>query len=217
MADQQLTDEELAEIEQRADAATEPVGAKRWHVEGDQHRWDVYSGRDFTTGKTEDIAVGFFHEADARFVAHARTDVPRLVDELRASRAREAAFKARCRDHFEQAERFRAERDVLQQRIDAALALHSPDVERFTMPDGSRMIAADEIPCKGCATVATFTPISRCRTRAALTGPNPTAAPPAAAVDGRTPPRTGGDTGLDGTGQLRAAPGYEGGPDRSEW
>ena len=75
------TDQRLAEIQSRADAATEPTDEGGWLVYPGA-RWEVYSGKLSKT--SSDVATTIFKEADARFIAAARTDVPRLVAALRA-------------------------------------------------------------------------------------------------------------------------------------
>lgn len=79
-----ITSAELAEIKARVDAATPGT----WTVDDSEAAigWDVVAtGEDNLCGWVANGAPGegaFCEEPDARFVAHARTDVPRLVAEV---------------------------------------------------------------------------------------------------------------------------------------
>jgi hypothetical protein len=83
MTNRPLTEDELAEIEAREKAAT----AKGvWHSDdtasGD---WCVATPSGRYRGIT--IAAMIDRKADADFIAHARTDIPRLLAEVRRLRA----------------------------------------------------------------------------------------------------------------------------------
>jgi hypothetical protein len=82
MADVEITDAELAAMEARAAAAV--AGPWKSFVEGRDHT----SGSDFIKTSGEDIELSGATEADQDFIAHARQDLPRLVNEVRALRAR---------------------------------------------------------------------------------------------------------------------------------
>lgn len=72
------TDDYLAEVEQREQAATPGP----WLPDGLDINGDYF----VRTGYTSASDVGFT-ESDAEFIAHARTDVPRLVEALRGALA----------------------------------------------------------------------------------------------------------------------------------
>jgi hypothetical protein len=76
-----LTEEELSRIEGRAAAAT--VGPWTAHVEGR----DFLGGSSCITTGGDDIELSGAAEADYDFIAHARQDIPRLVEEIRSLRA----------------------------------------------------------------------------------------------------------------------------------
>lgn len=82
-----LTDEELAAIESRTEAATPGP----WRVEPDDGGHDFHGFATQTRITTEEWPGGGwsrygFNPVDAEFISHARTDVPRLIAALRASR-----------------------------------------------------------------------------------------------------------------------------------
>jgi hypothetical protein len=86
-----LTDEELAAMQVRADAAT-PGPWRSW-IEGRDH-WggDTFIQMSGVAERASDLYLLFdrahaAYEADHDFIAHARTDVPRLIAALRAIRA----------------------------------------------------------------------------------------------------------------------------------
>lgn len=82
-----MTEDELAEIEARAEAATpEPWDVQKCY--GD--RWTDRTGQHHTAAywipKAEQLGdgeCGAMLEMDARFIAAARSDIPRLVAEVR--------------------------------------------------------------------------------------------------------------------------------------
>jgi hypothetical protein len=82
MADYEITDVELREMAARAAAAT--AGPWKSFVEGR----DQTSGSDFIRTGGDDIELTGATTADQDFIAHAREDVPRLVNEVRALRDR---------------------------------------------------------------------------------------------------------------------------------
>lgn len=77
-----ITDEELQAIQLRCDAAT--PGPWKSFIEGRDHQ----SGSNFImTGeedsRNEDIELTGASEADQDFIAHARQDIPRLLEEIK--------------------------------------------------------------------------------------------------------------------------------------
>lgn len=74
-----MTDEELEAIRRRAVLATPPTDGTRWIVEPSSS-WEVYSGP--LSADSCDIASNIFYEADAVFIAHARRDIPALLQEV---------------------------------------------------------------------------------------------------------------------------------------
>jgi hypothetical protein len=81
-----VSDERLAEIEQRCAAATPGPWEVRWgyyvHVPGDPFSLaTVVSCQTVPADRREE------HEANARLIAHAREDVPALLAEVRRLRA----------------------------------------------------------------------------------------------------------------------------------
>jgi len=77
-----MTDEELDDVERRCSAAT-PAPWKSY-VEGRDHT----SGSNFIdVGDGNGIELSGATSADQDFIAHARQDVPRLVEEVRRLRA----------------------------------------------------------------------------------------------------------------------------------
>jgi hypothetical protein len=80
-----LTDEELAAIRARCAAAT--PGPWRSHVEGRDHTSGssfIMTGEDDSRG--EDIELSGATPADQDFIAHARQDIPRLLEEIQRLR-----------------------------------------------------------------------------------------------------------------------------------
>lgn len=74
-----MTDEQLAEIEARANAATPGP----W-VQSQRDTWMVY--RDGGGTPEVDVGGGYDTKENANFIAHARSDVPALVAEVRRLR-----------------------------------------------------------------------------------------------------------------------------------
>jgi hypothetical protein len=71
----------LDQIAARANAATEPTGGRTWLVEDGGFRAELYTGP--LSDESRDI--GQMDElADAEFIAAARSDVPALVNAIRA-------------------------------------------------------------------------------------------------------------------------------------
>jgi hypothetical protein len=106
---ERLTDAELAEIEARCEAATEGpwaydnrgdkcsdvqvgIAADKWGIQHNGYIPDAVEGTIYIGG----IATIFSGNdmADGAFIAHSRTDVPRLLAALRAERTRNAALVA---------------------------------------------------------------------------------------------------------------------------
>ena len=93
----QLTDQQLADIQAREAAAT--LGP--WFADG--HEILVGTADDITRGsmwigETCTTELPDWGAANAEFVAHARTDVPALVAEVRRLRAVERAVREQVRD-----------------------------------------------------------------------------------------------------------------------
>lgn len=82
MEDDELSEEMLARVEGRAAAAT--AGPWKSFIEGRDHE----SGSDFIRTAGDDIELSGATKADQDFIAAARQDVPRLVNEIRRLRAR---------------------------------------------------------------------------------------------------------------------------------
>lgn len=75
------SDEELAAIRARCEAAT--PGPWKSYVEGRDHT----SGSSFIMTTGEDIELSGATIADQDFIAHAREDVPRLLEEVQRLRS----------------------------------------------------------------------------------------------------------------------------------
>ena len=71
-----ISDKELAEIRKRADSATK--GPWKAYVEDR----DFQSGSSFIQTQGEDIELIGVTEADYDFIANARQDIPKLLDEI---------------------------------------------------------------------------------------------------------------------------------------
>ncbi|HTW69077.1 MAG TPA: hypothetical protein VME47_04245 [Acetobacteraceae bacterium] len=78
----ELTGTDLDEIEARLRAAT--PGPWKSYVEGRDHT----SGSSFVATPSSDIELAGATVADQDFIAHAREDLPRLLNEVRRLRAR---------------------------------------------------------------------------------------------------------------------------------
>lgn len=94
-----LTAEEMAQIRARAEAATPGP----WDLDaagGHGHRWGV------TGPESEDFEFLFYpadyprHGVDAEFIAHARSDVPRLLEEVERLRAALVRAREDLHDEF---------------------------------------------------------------------------------------------------------------------
>jgi hypothetical protein len=82
MSDSPLSATELAEIAKRAEDATPgPWEATEDWVHGEQHFWQIEGPGIYYEGSKHRNQRG-----DAEFIAAARTDIPRLVADLRAAR-----------------------------------------------------------------------------------------------------------------------------------
>ena len=84
-----LTKDELAEIRKRAEAASLP----EWEVQtdmtdGGEFRWAMGPWHDQRDGDTD------FALKDAEFIAHARTDIPRLLEHIAELEAESAKLRA---------------------------------------------------------------------------------------------------------------------------
>ena len=97
-----MTDEELAKIEARANAATAGPWARDMYEDGEEgegphgvhpgSRGEWVESRDVVSYAASDvgtveIAAGCYTDADAAFIAAARADVPALVAEVRRLRS----------------------------------------------------------------------------------------------------------------------------------
>lgn len=71
-----VSDKELAEIRKRADSAT--PGPWKAYIE----ERDFQSGSSFIQTQGEDIELIGATEADYDFIANARQDIPKLLDEI---------------------------------------------------------------------------------------------------------------------------------------
>ncbi len=80
--DKPLSEQEIAQIEERCKAAT--PGLWRSFVEGRDHQ----SGSDFIQTPDDDIELSGATVEDQDFIAHARQDVPRLLREVKRLRRR---------------------------------------------------------------------------------------------------------------------------------
>ena len=78
----ELSDTDLDEIEARLRVAT--AGPWKSYVEGQDHT----SGSSFVATSASDIELTGATVGDQDFIAHAREDLPRLLDEVRRLRAR---------------------------------------------------------------------------------------------------------------------------------
>ena len=76
-----LTDKELDDILNRCDKATD--GPWKSFIEGRDHS----SGSNFIQTPDGDIELIGGSQHDQDFIAHCRTDIPRLVEEIRSFRA----------------------------------------------------------------------------------------------------------------------------------
>jgi hypothetical protein len=76
-----MTDKELDEIRERCDRSS-PGPWKAW-VEGRDHT----SGSSIVQTAADDIEMSGATEADYDFIANARQDIPRLLEEVRRLRA----------------------------------------------------------------------------------------------------------------------------------
>lgn len=75
-----ITDSELVRMQQLCDAATR--GPWKAYIEGRDHE----SGSSFNQTSGEDIELSGATDQDYDFIASARQDVPRLIEEVRALR-----------------------------------------------------------------------------------------------------------------------------------
>jgi hypothetical protein len=82
-----LTDEELQHMRKRCAAATS--GPWQSYIEGRDHT----SGSSFIMTSGEDIELTGASDADQDFIAHARQDIPRLLEEVQRLRQRIAELE----------------------------------------------------------------------------------------------------------------------------
>jgi len=76
-----LSDEEMAKIRSRSDAAT--PGPWREYIEDR----DSFSGSDFIMTEGNDLNIIGASSADYEFIAHARQDIPKLLAEIERLRS----------------------------------------------------------------------------------------------------------------------------------
>lgn len=88
-----LSDEALVAIRTRCEAAT--PGPWKSYIEGRDHT----SGSSFIKTTGEDIELSGATVADQDFIAHAREDVPRLLEEVQRLRSQLARTGERCGPH----------------------------------------------------------------------------------------------------------------------
>lgn len=86
-----LSDEEIRRIRQRCGAAT--AGPWKSYVEGRDHT----SGSSLIMTSSADIELSGATVADQDFIAHARQDVPRLLEEVALLRRRIAELEEHAR------------------------------------------------------------------------------------------------------------------------
>ena len=79
-----LTDQDLADIQARLNAAS--PGPWQSFIEGRDHE----GGSSFIRTQGEDIELTGVTDADQDFIAHARQDLPRLLEEVRRLRSAKA-------------------------------------------------------------------------------------------------------------------------------
>ena len=97
-----LTNEELAQIKERAEKAT-------------RGKWSFVPIDDsleyFIVGEdgNEAVASEVFMINDAAFIAHARTDIPKLIAEVEYRREKQAELLEYNRQYFAEIKRLRAE------------------------------------------------------------------------------------------------------------
>lgn len=80
-----MTPEELAEIERRLDAVT----PGEWELS----RYDHGGGRIWDAATKRVLIADLYQEGDREFIAHARSDVPALIAELKRCQAVIAAVE----------------------------------------------------------------------------------------------------------------------------
>ena len=109
-----LTGAELSEMRERCKAATP-------FTNNDVMRYEHGGGRIWLQedGDGRKLVADLYHEGDREFFAHARTDIPRLLDEL--ERTREALRK--CASHLE----WTADTEEAFAAIEHAAAVLPPD------------------------------------------------------------------------------------------
>lgn len=87
---------DIPAIEARANAATEgPWEALPWEAEAGGGDWNLWGPKAPNHSMDSSLQGDFGFEADAQFVAHARTDIPALISEVRRLEAvRDGLVKA---------------------------------------------------------------------------------------------------------------------------
>lgn len=114
-ARERMTDEELAQIKERAEKATE--GPWVWDDDYDMNVQDlpVLRGKEFNVMDFGNdttfypIAGNPPDDEDASFIAHARTDIPKLIAEVEYMREKQAELLEYNRQYFAEIKRLRAE------------------------------------------------------------------------------------------------------------
>ena len=109
-----LTDEQLDEIEARANAATPgPWHWEDWAEDDGDNRFALVAPPETRPGGPSEWFPDLGHlliqdedhnisEQDRAFIAHAREDVPRLIAELRAARQMNAALAQALKGHLQE-------------------------------------------------------------------------------------------------------------------
>ena len=97
-----LTDEEIEEIRGRAEAATEGPWKACVPVKGRMVTQVI--GRDVLGNSGVRVADYVIRPDDTRFIAHARTDIPRLLDEVERLRNRVAQMEFKSTTYTEEVE-----------------------------------------------------------------------------------------------------------------
>lgn len=102
----------LEEIKRRAETATPGP----WEFEG----WDNHK-RGVVQSKEMCIAIAQWSSHDARFIAHARTDIPLLVAEVERLQSENSAFLEGSAEWEDEARLTKKERDKLKSCLERAM------------------------------------------------------------------------------------------------
>lgn len=77
-----MTDDEIAQIEARANAATAGPWCAVRHDKGPEEFWCIHSG-EYRADEPEEDSTLRWNRDDNVFIAHAREDLPKLIVEVR--------------------------------------------------------------------------------------------------------------------------------------